>query len=420
MIIITTDKDVRLLCDTLRRFRLRASVVSSQDPISKVIDFPVGEGFINKSASVAVEEYLGEVASNTLYKYKDGFSLRYIYFRLSDGKDSPILFIGPYLSERKSDRELFELGESMGIRPSEQRSFARFYTDMPILTDESPLLVMIDTLCEQIWGTSSFAISSYDSSEDGPIPHLRGAESGGGCEDALFNIKAMEMRYKFENDLMNSVMLGQLHMERIMLESFSDEMFEKRIADPLRNAKNYSIIMNTLLRKAAEQGGVHPVHIDRISSDFAVRIESVSSLKQNGALMLEMFRTYCTLVRKHSMRDYSITVQKTVLLIDNDLSADLSLRALASAQRLSPAYLSSLFKRETGKTVSEYVREKRMRYAQNLLSTTHLQIQTVALHCGIMDMQYFSKLFKRYTGKTPKEYRLFASRAINGNKEDNN
>jgi YesN/AraC family two-component response regulator len=56
-------------------------------------------------------------------------------------------------------------------------------------------------------------------------------------------------------------------------------------------------------------------------------------------------------------------------------------------------------------TVSEYIREKRINYAEHLLLTTHLQIQTVALHCGIMDVQYFSKIFKKQTGKTPKEFR---------------
>ena len=40
-----------------------------------------------------------------------------------------------------------------------------------------------------------------------------------------------------------------------------------------------------------------------------------------------------------------------------------------------------------------------------LLDTTHLQVQTVAAHCGIMDLQYFLKLFKKRVGKTPREYR---------------
>ena len=186
---------------------------------------------------------------------------------------------------------------------------------------------------------------------------------------------------------------------------FSTATLEMRSASPLRNAKNYSIIMNTLLRKAAENGNVHPVYLDRVSAGFARKIEEMSMISECPALMSEMFRSYCRLVRKHSIRRYSPAVQKAILLIDSDLSAPLSLSTLARAQGLSEGYFATLFKKETGHTVSEYVREKRMKHAAHLLGTTRLQIQTVALHCGIMDVQYFSKLFKKHTGKTPKEYR---------------
>ena len=45
-----------------------------------------------------------------------------------------------------------------------------------------------------------------------------------------------------------------------------------------------------------------------------------------------------------------------------------------------------------------------------LLRTTKLQIQTIAQHCGIMDVHYFSRIFKKVTGQTPKEYRAALKR----------
>ena len=96
------------------------------------------------------------------------------------------------------------------------------------------------------------------------------------------------------------------------------------------------------------------------------------------------------------------------MLIDSDLSANLSLSSLAATQNVSSGYLSTIFKRETGKTITEYISDERIKLASRLLTTTHLQIQTIALHCGIIDVQYFSKTFKKKTGKTPKEYREYA------------
>ena len=238
-----------------------------------------------------------------------------------------------------------------------------------------------------------------------PVSLLHEAPRIDSFDDHLVNMKVLEQRYEFENEMIQAVSLGQIHKEKQLLSAFEAMPFEMRSSSPLRNAKNYSIIMNTLLRKAAESGGVHPVYLDRVSSDFAHKIEDLSVLSACPTLMREMFVVYCRLVRKHSIRKYSPTVQKAVLLIDSDLSAPLSLANIAAAQGVSEGYLATVFKRETGKTVSEYVREKRMKHAAHLLTTTRLQVQTIALHCGIMDVQYFSKLFKRHTGKTPKEYR---------------
>jgi len=78
---------------------------------------------------------------------------------------------------------------------------------------------------------------------------------------------------------------------------------------------------------------------------------------------------------------------------------------LAQLQGINASYLSSLFRRETGQTVTDYVNRKRIRLAMRLLGTTKLQVQTVALRCGISDVNYFSKLFRKYTQRTPKEYR---------------
>jgi YesN/AraC family two-component response regulator len=171
------------------------------------------------------------------------------------------------------------------------------------------------------------------------------------------------------------------------------------------NKENYSIIMNTLLRKAAENGGVHPVYLDKTSSDFAHKIEMLPSASKVTALMQDMFRTYCRLVRRHNLKKYSPVVQKTILTIDSDLSADLGAKTLAQSQNVSLGYLSAIFRKEVGLTLSSYVRQKRMEHAKYLLSRTELQVQSVALHCGILDVVYFTKSFKREVGMTPSEYR---------------
>lgn len=181
--------------------------------------------------------------------------------------------------------------------------------------------------------------------------------------------------------------------------------FEKRTADPIRNMQNYCIIMNTLLRKAVENGSVHPFYIDKLSSDFARKIEQVTTMDAVRKLQKEMVHKYCLLVKNHSMKGYSLLVQKVITTIDTDLTADLTLNVLAGKMNVNASYLSTLFKKETGSTLTDYVNEKRIQHGILLLHSTGLQIQTIASYCGIPDVNYFTKLFKKKVGKTPKEYR---------------
>lgn len=386
------EGELQFLCETLRKGRVRTELRAPGAPAETGTPLPL------PSITERIEPH-------TFYKLTDALDLCYIYFLLPDTQPPLLLLVGPYLTASPTPERLLELGERCGISPSQQPHFEEYYTTVPILSEGDPLLTMLSTFCERVWQRPSFAIVDVNKSDRLSASPINEPSHTNHLDDILVNMKTMEQRYAFENELMRAVSLGQLHKENQLLAAFSDRTLEKRLSDPLRNAKNYCVIMNTLLRKAAENGGVHPVYLDRVSSAFATRIEQLSDHSQTPALMREIFRSYCRLVRKHALTHYSPAVQKAMLLIDSDLSADLSLRSLADHQSISYGYLCALFKRETGKTVSEYVREKRIHHAAHLLATTHLQIQTVALHCGIMDVQYFSKTFKRLMGKTPKEYR---------------
>ena len=218
-------------------------------------------------------------------------------------------------------------------------------------------------------------------------------------------MQALEQRYAMENEFLQAVSQGLSHKARMLIGSSAPAHTQSRAMDALTSAKYYMIVLNTLLRKAAEQGFVHPLHIDQLSADFAFKIDRCNSTENSQKLMQEMIHKYCLLVKNHSMKGYSLLVQKVITQIDSDLTADLSLNALAALLSVNASYLSSLFKKETGSTLTDYVNHRRIEHGILLLNSTTLQIQTIAQYCGIPDVNYFTKLFKRYIGKTPKEYR---------------
>ena len=222
--------------------------------------------------------------------------------------------------------------------------------------------------------------------------------------DFMQRVRLVEQRYEVENQLMELVRKGRGQKLQQILISFSFEELERR-ADTLRDVRNYSIILNTLMRKAAEQGGVPLLYIDQLSSVFALRIEKTVQWAAFQALWSDMAKDYCGLVRKHTAGAYSPLIQKAIYRIDFDLTADLSLHATANFLNVNPSYLSTQFKKETGKTFTDYVLQKRMEHAAYLLSSTGMRVSAVAQSCGISDDNYFTKLFKRVNGLTPLQYR---------------
>lgn len=347
---------------------------------------------------------LRRAENNKLYRFTDAFYCRYIFFLFPEDGRAGVL--GPYLTEELTQGQIFELAESRGIQGDKIPLLEKYFGSIPVLSDDSPIFIAVHTFAEALWGGADKYVSVDINREvtSEAVPFYNRDDFSEPLQTE-WNIKNIELRYSYENRLMEAVEMGQLHVVEQLLQGFSKMSFESRSKDPVRNLKNYCIIMNTLMRKSAEKGGVHPLYIDMLSSDFAKRIESVTTVREIGPLIEDIFKSYCRYVRKYSTNKYSPPVQKAILHINAALNSNLSLTSLAERLNVSRSYLSDLFKKETGETVTEYTNKKRVKRATHLLSTTKLQVQTVAQHCGIPDVNYFSKLFKKYTGKTPNEYR---------------
>ena len=189
------------------------------------------------------------------------------------------------------------------------------------------------------------------------------------------------------------------------LGRFSIKNFTPRTGELLRDVKNMLIVVNTLLRKAAESGGVHPVYIDQLSGALAVKIERVADTVEANRLGLEMLRRYCRLVRNDAHSGCSQAVQKTLSYISLHLSGELSLRSIAAALGFNATYLSAQFSRERGETLTAYIHTLRLQTARRLLDETDLPVAEVAARVGMVDVAYFSRLFKKKYGLSPLRYR---------------
>lgn len=116
-------------------------------------------------------------------------------------------------------------------------------------------------------------------------------------------------------------------------------------------------------------------------------------------------RQICTQVRQQHMLETNFIVRRAVQLIQEKFKENVTLKEIAAKLCLSPAYLSVLFKQETGQTFSDYLIDCRMKEAKRLLADPTYKVYEVARDVGYVDGRHFSQVFKSWTGNTPQEFR---------------
>lgn len=103
--------------------------------------------------------------------------------------------------------------------------------------------------------------------------------------------------------------------------------------------------------------------------------------------------------------DESGIIRKVRNIVEKEYMHDLGLNEVAAAVNLAPAYVSYIFKKETGTTLVKYITEVKMEKARALLVEGRLKINQVAEACGYENPSYFNRIFKNYFGVTPKQFR---------------
>lgn len=337
----------------------------------------------------------------------DIFLCTYIFIPLPETENDSVLVLGPYTKALITKNTINEKTVENSLPAFISEQLEKFYSAIPYLPNDDIIMSLVRSLCEFMFkGIENFSVINTVAKNDADITYLPKNATQQKEAEPWLSIQFLERRYAVENELIDAVSKGLTNKAEMIFSNIKPEnALESRLTDSLRNMKNYMVILNTLLRKAAEQGKVHPYHIDIVSSDLALKIEAMQSVSECEDLLKYMVKKYCRLVNKHSQKSYSLLIQKVITRIESDISSDLGLNNLAAIFEVNPSYLSSLFKKETGITLTEYVNKKRVDRAKELLQSTNLQIQNIAQRCGILDVNYFTKTFKKYTDTTPKTYR---------------
>ena len=338
-----------------------------------------------------------------IYIMESSYHICNVYLKLpnADHTDS-YLSIGPFLFNRPTELEIRQIA-GMVPSPHMEQELLFFYNNLPLSISRERFQAFITALFSPVLGPEMRIIYQSDSHILDTLIPTNDFEHSFSEGDLSLNL--VEQRYQIEQQMIAAVK-QQNFKEAIRLHKKMLQFnYGQRTSNQLRNSKNFMIVFNTLLRTAAKECEVHPFYIDKISRQFAIEIEQCTNDLQLTKLTTDMIRKYCLLIHNHSVKKYSDNIQDCVTYIDLHYNEPLTLKRIAEYQNLNSSYLSTLFKKELGKTVTEYITQTRVKQSLLLLNSTKQSIRDVANQCGFDDINYFSRIFKKYQGMSPSSYR---------------
>ncbi|MCP1103369.1 two-component system response regulator YesN [Aequitasia blattaphilus] len=149
--------------------------------------------------------------------------------------------------------------------------------------------------------------------------------------------------------------------------------------------------------------------IDTLFHQFHVEIHNYGSARETFEYLKEVIRnTFEVLKKEKDSQDKKPIKQAKKFIIEN-LDQPISLEIVSDKVGFNTAYFSTLFKRETGDTFSEYLTNCRMEKAKEFLRDTSIPIAVICQKVGYNDVKHFTKKFTKYASLKPNEYRKLYS-----------
>lgn len=220
-----------------------------------------------------------------------------------------------------------------------------------------------------------------------------------------YGIQSIQKRIELENQLLEAIYQGNESMALESIQQFGGITVPfRKTASP--TALQYRLVgLNAILRKETERASVPLIYVNKTSNQIMNQIEHIATEEECINLLFQLVHSYCDLVSQYSLRSYSTLIRDIIFYANSHLHTDLSLNTLSDQFNVNKNYLCTLFKKEVGTTLTQYITKLRIHYAVELLSDTDLPINEIAVMTSFNETNYFIRKFKQVTSLSPTSYR---------------
>lgn len=214
--------------------------------------------------------------------------------------------------------------------------------------------------------------------------------------------------HKYDEELViyDKVRAGDMQGVEISMKLFTSNLSGHLSDDPVQNYKYLFVASTTLTTRFSIEGGMNEEDAYTASDLYIQRMDLCRDVDGVIALYRDML-TYFTRAMA-DLKKETVFSKPIVLCMDYvyyHLHEKITIQLLAEYVNLNPNYLSGLFKKETGQTISDYITGKRMEAAKNMLLYSDASYADIASTLAFNSQSYFTKVFRKAYGLTPGAYR---------------
>ena len=176
--------------------------------------------------------------------------------------------------------------------------------------------------------------------------------------------------------------------------------------DPLRNVKYLSVSIATLACRFCIEAGLDPTVAYNASDMYIQRVDVCESIDKVGAVVKDMMLFYCEqMIEQNRSAVVMRPVTKTMNYIDAHLHEKITLQEAAEEAGVTRTYLSSIFSKETGMKFNDYILERKIEAAKNMLRFTDMTVSEIAAYLAFSNHSHFDRVFRKITGETSVSFR---------------
>ncbi len=317
--------------------------------------------------------------------------------------DAYRIIIGPSRQIPATEQELRETAFYTDVAPNDTGAFVSAMRSIVTMPFES-VIQMLCVVNFALNGEKFQLADVYAFDED--LEQMRSHAAEVTFDSDNTSLQGVHNTMGIENAIMDIVEKGNTAALKEWAESAPAVRGGVLASTQMRQIKNTFIVTVTLAARAAIRGGLDPNDALTLSDLYIQKAEHMSTENDIRNLQIRVIEDYTERVEKlHIGSGSSALVLDVANYIQHHISEPISVDDIAASLFMSRPYLSTKFKKETGRTLTDFILESKVEEGKKLLARTNKSLPSISAYLGFSSQSHFTRIFGKYAGMPPAEYR---------------